>query len=238
MSAVILLIETHEGERLLLNPGPAEPVNSAERILMPFLAEKNIHSLDMVLITGTDEKKYSGLEFLKKSIRIKKIVFCPSIEETKIFHLKNTSLQILPGSRSMNAEIPLLLTHNRTKMILANQIPLKTQDWILDRHVKKIDLIQAHFSKAWLWRENFIEEFRPALLVETGMATANKPSCPPWKNARLIIPQKLGVYVWKESELLSIGASKKPNENKTGRETSGMGPPRHTAHLASHGGGQ
>jgi ComEC/Rec2-related protein len=108
-------------------------------------------------------------------------------------------------------------------------LSLRKQDELLEKNTRP-EVVVGRFSARMLWRESFIRNVRPGVLVETGYDGARSPSTPPWTDATLIIPQKTGVYEWSD---VTARAAEKPNADKTGQETAGVRPPRDAAHFAA-----
>ena len=209
-----LLIETPERRRILINPGKSDPVDTTERILMPFLAERGIHSLEAVLLTRPDPEDVSGLESLLSSIKVNQVILCAPPAKSawaawlnahphiKVRLLKtgesagwdNLTVEGLPGSDTFRADTPLLVSHGETRIILSSLLPLSAQRELAKRSLKKVDLLQGHFSAKVKWDADFVEKVNPITLIETSFREGESP----WPNAPVILPQRLGVYEWTE----------------------------------------
>lgn len=164
------LIETSDGKKILINPGPTEPVDTTERILMPFLTRAGIHSLDAVIITDPDLSRTASVASLVKWVQVSTVVVCNA-----------PALWISDGERTL---------------LILSKPTLKVQDALLSTKLSGTTVIQTHFPRNWKWRQNFLERFEPELLIETNMVSAFHPSVPPWEAVDLVIPQKCGWYRW------------------------------------------
>ncbi len=185
-------IETPEGEKILLNPGPRAPTDTIERTLMPFLADRGMGKLDAVILTGPSSKNTDELESLKDWLKIKN-VWIPSGSS---FTVGDLIFEPLTNSRSGTAHVPLLVSYHNTHLLLAKSIGLRVQEaWVENLRVP-LDLIQARFSDKAKWREEFVRKVKPKILIETGFDSERFPSCPPWKDIEMVVPQKEGLFAY------------------------------------------
>ncbi len=200
------LIETTDGKRVLINPGPLEPYDTTERILMPFLTRRGIRSIDAVFLTDRNPDRTASVASLMKWVNVSTVIYCGS-----------SLLQITSGNDTL---------------IFCEPLKLAEQDYLLSLPIKRTVLIQSHFPRNWRWREEFLTRFKPKLVVETNNVSDFRPSVPPWEDVPMVVPQKLGWYRW---DLKSTTAFKERNKNKTSGEAARVRPPGDAAHFAARG---
>lgn len=162
------LIQTPSGERVLLNPGPREPVDTAERTLMPFFTRNGIRSLDAILITDRDPKRTASARSLETWLNV--------------------------GTVTYTGAAALWLRDGDVAILIADRLTTKLQRELLRQNIGPIDVLQSHFPRNWIWLPEFVEKFRPRLAVETFPVSDSRPSAPPWPDVNVIAPQKLGWY--------------------------------------------
>ncbi len=167
------IVQTPDGSRLLINPGPKGPVDTTERALMPFLTRRGISSLDAVLITDRDQKRVGGVESLVKWVRVSTVA---------------------------TVEAPALwITDGRTTILIADKLTTKVQRALMRQETGPIDIVQSHFPRNWIWLPEFLEKFKPAVVIETYPVSAFRPSVPPWPDIPAVAPQNRGWYRWNKS---------------------------------------
>ncbi len=192
-----VLIQTSDNHNILINPGTSEPFDAAERILMPYLSERRVRALDAVILAGADPKQTSGLDSLHKSLEVKTVVDCRKAR--RFYSWGGLKLEVLPGSKSLKTDAPLWITYGKARLLLAHVLPLKTQDELLRRGVRRVDVFQGRFSEKLRWRADFVGGIKPKTLIETGFVSEKRPTRPPWPDRQPIVPQKLGWYELKIS---------------------------------------
>lgn len=213
---VSVLIQTNEGRAFLVNPGPLTPVDSSERILLPYFASQSIGALEAVFITHKDPKQAAGLKTLETAVDISSVVICTNqdpiewkkwargnrkapvrfLREGQSVQWDNLSLTPLPGSKRFSQETPVLIQLGTTSVVLAGTLSLETQDALMKGGLKALHVLQARFPQRLLWYEDFISRYKPLTIVDTGYDSPAKPSAYPWKKARVVKPQKLGLWRW------------------------------------------
>ncbi|OVE75715.1 hypothetical protein BVX98_07105 [bacterium F11] len=125
-----LLLEIPKTKPILINPGPNEPFDSAERIILPYLTERRIKELEAIVITHTDPNRVSSLPSLWRTLGKPAVIIClltggedweawkernPNIpmtflRENKFLQWSNFRLKVLPVSKAFKSETLLLLT--------------------------------------------------------------------------------------------------------------------------------
>ena len=210
------MIETPENRKILINPGPLKPIDSAERILIPFLTHNKIKHLDAILITTSNPDRVDGFLSLIPYLGNPPIYICsnsdlaawkkwaeenPSVtlkfkKEDETLRWRSLTCEVLPGSKSFTTDAPLLISFKQKRALLGHVITLKTQKALITKPLTNIDILQARFSPRIKWRDDFLKKFKPDYLVETGTDGKNSPTTSPWKERKPVVPQKLGVWKW------------------------------------------
>jgi len=194
-----VLIETPQGKNILINPGLLEPMDTTERILMPFLAERGIRVLNAVVVTRWDEKISASVEALRQSMGVQTLLRCDQALP-KPFLCGDLTLETVATSNAFKVEPPLLIRQGNAAVVLAQILPLESQEALLRLGLKKLDLLQARFSEKLLWREEFVQRLQPTILVETGFKSARRPSSPPWPDRMIVTPQEAGYWLWRKGD--------------------------------------
>lgn len=202
-----VIIETPNHKTILINPGPLEPYNTVERTLMPFLTERDIKKLDVVLITRDDPKLHAALDVLRKSIPIESVIPYRNLHAGLQASWGDGVLDVLPQNERFLSEMPVLLSVGQTRALFGHLITLEAQQALVDSGVKKIDVMQARFSPRQLSNPLFEKRFHPLKLNEPDLI-------------------KAGYFHWSAS-------TKNIDENKAGQKSAGVRPPRHAANIAA-----
>lgn len=177
---------------ILINPPAKDTDGALEKIFLPFLSEKNISELDAVLFSHPPSNIPELKKLFSKKLPAKK--FISLAEPEAKFKIPPFTFQSLPGATRSAPEIPLLIRYEKTNILLSHYLPTKTQKFILQSGLKRIDILQSRFSDRQRWEVEFLQRYKPRLLVETGFDSPRQPSCPPWEGLETIVVQKRGWF--------------------------------------------
>lgn len=182
------LIETPDGVRALVNPGPALPYDSSERVIMPYLANRGIRHLDLIVITDPRADQTAGAVSLAKWTGASIVDLTGSTSTTVVGTLAFRAL----GKPETKFERPMMATFGNQTLLFARGFSSRAQKEFLSLNRKELTVFQGRFSPKMHWNEEFFERYRPKLLVEVSLVSERRPSVPPWDKVPVAIPQKTG----------------------------------------------
>lgn len=78
-----MLIVTPNNKKLLIDGGGNENYDVGEKILLPYLLDRNIISLDYVLITHADTDHIGGIFSLLENIKVKEVIICSQAKDSE-----------------------------------------------------------------------------------------------------------------------------------------------------------
>ncbi len=208
-----LYIQFPDKTGCLIASEPLERSGAFDQVVQPFLAERGVHrivySIDLT----------SGTAVIKGSQSLTGIPF----------YLKK-----FPAEK-VNRISPVFISTCGINILISDVFPLRLQQAVMDSGIHRIDVIQGRFPKKQLWRDRFVNTYKPQLLIETGFTNETRPSYPPWERLTPTSIQRLGWYEWSPGEMkLSTPFPKEMNRNKSADKTAGVRPPSHAPHFSAH----
>lgn len=216
------VIQTEEGQNILINAGRTLPSDSTQRTLMPFLTSQGIRKLDAIVLTRSQFDRVAGFEPLYRAL---KVGMAMSLIEGRSHSFGDLKITKLRSSKSFENNAALLMEYKNNRMVVAEVLSLASQDDLLERGIKRLGVLQARFSPGVRWREEFLKRVRPEQVVDTGPGSTLRPSAPPWELA-CVVPQQLGWY--------ELFLPEKPDADEARGETTGVRPPSDPAHITAN----
>ncbi len=186
---------------VVINPGPATPADSSERILGPFFSEAGISTVQAVVVSDPRVSD-ADVAALVRVLPVQRVYSTTAAAclfgawdphgnaAPAAINVAGFRLQPLP-SPPYAGERPLWISRDGHAALLGHWIELETQGAALEQK-EQLDVVQARFRKEATWSPAFRRRYKPVLLVES--AGSSKESVPPWKRVARR-PQEEG-WIW------------------------------------------
>lgn len=217
-----VLAETKEGEVVLLDPGL--DADAIDRTVMPFLAERRVRALALLVVTRDGPEAADGVRALLKAVRVEK---CLALTPRAPVSLGRWTFHgLASGNRGGGSAV--MITDGNQTMVLGEPLSLAAQDRLVKSGTTSIDVLHARFSTGTIWRRAFVEKFRPDRLVDSGTPLAHRNGYSPWPGLRPVAPQSLGVWSWPDRAAGSTLPENK-NADEPRNKPAGVRPPRDAA---------
>jgi competence protein ComEC len=163
------LVETPSA-RFLFLPDRAAVGSNVERILLPYIATERKRPITAMLLESPDFATSPIGKELRRTCSISTVNACA-------------------------APVAWAEAEGR-RVLFATVFTLRVQRY-LARHMKDHpDVIAAHFPPHWKWDDEFVERFKPKIMIETGSPRKGAGNNSPWPDVPIVTPQKLGLYTW------------------------------------------
>lgn len=191
-----------ERSAILINPGPSEPANSAERILGPFFCEAGIDRLAAIIVTDP-RVTTADVAAVRGVIEVDRVEHASATaplfgawgegRAPRPMEIAGFQFRVLPGP-PWAGDRPLWVAREGSAALLAHRIELETQGAALERR-EALAAVQGRFDPEMVWSPAFRRRFKPVMLVES--AGPARESRAPWRG-EVRRPQEEG-WVWWEA---------------------------------------